>query len=54
MEPTLILNGDQSRFIKYLFKYVNKGNDRVTVSLYNSTTDVESVKEVDEVKMYYE
>ena len=45
---------NQSQSIKYLFKYVNKGNDRVTAAFYNSTSDADSVKEVDEVKMYYD
>ncbi|XP_057811274.1 uncharacterized protein LOC131025497 [Salvia miltiorrhiza] len=43
---------NQSRSIKYLFKYINKGNDRVTVSFYKSTNDGHMEKNVDEEACY--
>ncbi|XP_016165289.1 uncharacterized protein LOC107607906 [Arachis ipaensis] len=45
---------NQSRSIKYLFKYVNKGSDRVTASFCANSTNEKSTKEVDEVKMFYD
>ncbi|XP_031116661.1 uncharacterized protein LOC116020321 [Ipomoea triloba] len=44
---------NQYRSIKYLFKYVNKGNDMVTAEFYKSTTDERSNEVVDEINMYY-
>ncbi|XP_029148390.1 uncharacterized protein [Arachis hypogaea] len=45
---------NQSRSIKYLFKYVNKGHDRVTASFYKSATESVELDEYDEVSMYYD
>ncbi|XP_019195804.1 PREDICTED: uncharacterized protein LOC109189646 [Ipomoea nil] len=45
---------NQSRSIKYLFKYVNKGNDRVTTEFYKTTMDEAGNEIVDEINMYYD
>ena len=44
---------NQSRSIKYLFKYINKGLDRVTATFMESGMD-SSENNIDEVKMYYD
>ncbi|XP_072065070.1 uncharacterized protein [Arachis hypogaea] len=44
----------QTSVIKYLFKYVYKGNDRVTTSFYQSAEDSMSGRVVDEIKNYYD
>jgi len=45
---------NQTRSIKYLFKYVNKGHDRVTVSFYSSDGQRSKSQCVDEIKLYYD
>ncbi|KAL7097082.1 hypothetical protein ACP275_10G120600 [Erythranthe tilingii] len=45
---------NQSRSIKYLFKYVNKGHDRVTAGFYQSSKDNNVSQCQDEIKMYYD
>ncbi|XP_031112149.1 uncharacterized protein LOC116016128 [Ipomoea triloba] len=45
---------NQSRSIKYLFKYVNKGNDRVTAEFMSSSVNALNGDVVDEINMYYD
>ncbi|CAA0830225.1 Unknown protein, partial [Striga hermonthica] len=45
---------NQSRSIKYLFKYVNKGNDRVTASFYKTSAESDVERLLDEIKLYYD
>ncbi|KAK9062537.1 hypothetical protein SSX86_019724 [Deinandra increscens subsp. villosa] len=45
---------NQAGSIKYLFKYINKGPNRVTVSIVESNTSNEPEPPVDEIKRHYD
>lgn len=45
---------NRSRSIKYLFKYVHKGNDRATAVFYQSNNESEVNNVVDEIKQYFD
>ncbi|KAL6576859.1 hypothetical protein OROMI_011135 [Orobanche minor] len=44
---------NQFRSIKYLFKYINKGNDRVTATISQENNDAVGEQPVDETQNYY-
>ncbi|XP_075103803.1 uncharacterized protein LOC107767153 [Nicotiana tabacum] len=44
---------NQSRSIKYLFKYINKGNDRVT-AVFSQSVQEEDSSNIDKINMYYD
>ncbi|XP_057430864.1 uncharacterized protein LOC130723720 [Lotus japonicus] len=45
---------NKSNAIKYLFKYVNKGPDRVSIEISNHGKDTNEDEVVDEIKQYYD
>ncbi|XP_012847884.1 PREDICTED: uncharacterized protein LOC105967828 [Erythranthe guttata] len=45
---------NQNKSIKYLFKYVNKGHDRVTAAFYETRNTDGGAEIRDEIKMYYD
>ncbi|XP_072077838.1 uncharacterized protein [Arachis hypogaea] len=51
---TNVENTCQTFAIKYLFKYVHKGNNQVTASFYQTSEDGNIVPVVDEIQNYYD
>ncbi|KAI9126198.1 hypothetical protein K1719_002619 [Acacia pycnantha] len=44
---------NHSTAIKYLFKYISKGNDRVVAVIFDGSTNEQGEANVDEIKQYY-
>ena len=45
---------NQGRAIKYLFKYINKGHDRITAAFHRRNANGERIEDTDEIKIYYD
>lgn len=61
-KPTLLLRFEahiniekcnQSRAIKYLFKYISKGHDRVVAGIFDGSKKVQDNRVYDEIQQYY-